>query len=64
MPIVPPMDLNALATDRARYSKARRGLTERGATLAECAAVAAWATTVRLREPASVTVTPAPTRAA
>ena len=44
------MDLNALARDRARYSKARRGLTERGATLGECAAVAAWATAVGLRE--------------
>ena len=45
------MDLNALAADRARYSKARRGLKERGATLGECAAVAAWASTVRLRVP-------------
>lgn len=43
------MDLSALAADRARYSRARRGRHERGATLVECALVEAWARAVGQR---------------
>jgi hypothetical protein len=40
----------AWATQRAQYSRARRGRTERGANLVECALVQATAQAVRLRQ--------------
>lgn len=43
------MDLSAWAHQRARYSRARRGRFERGATVGECAMVAAVAQAMALR---------------
>ena len=60
------MNLSAWAEQRARYSRARRGRNERGATVAECALVAGAAQALGLRaaswqavEPAWVAPTPA-----
>ncbi|MDQ4132207.1 MAG: hypothetical protein M3179_03150 [Actinomycetota bacterium] len=45
------MDLSAWAAQRARYSRAKRGRNERGATVVECALIqaAAEAMGVRMR---------------
>jgi hypothetical protein len=43
------MNLSAWAEQRARYSRARRGRHERGATVAECALVAGAAQALGLR---------------
>lgn len=43
------MNLSAWAEQRARYSRARRGRDERGATVAECGLVAGAAQALGLR---------------
>jgi hypothetical protein len=57
------MDLSAWAEQHSRYSRARRGRNERGATVAQCALVAAAAQALGLRAAAWQGVEPVATAA-
>ena len=54
------MDLHAWGAQRARYSRARRGRHERGASLVECALIQGITQAMAIRQAGGSTARPSP----